>query len=1131
MKRRSYLILCFITILLFSLPIYADVLDEMSYPSDPNVYSNIPDEYFKYAAAETVNLQYDNSYYLEQRKNGYFALAYIDDNNIPDLCWRFGETTTVIVTHLNGKPVYNSSYTELGTLNNITHYYYLKKSVYCTAHKENGFVKKSFYEVIPNSDSHLYAYTHQELAYYSDNATYPQYMLIYDKNTRREDTTRAGLISALDKATGNATIYKFVWHKNTEENRKKYLYASQTLADSVTLSKTSVTLTPGQTETLKATASGSVTWKSSDTGVATVKNGKVTAIAPGKATITASVGSASAKCAVVVDKIVVKNMKESSFKTFSKTATDLMKKYENQVPVEKWKKDPYYSMRLLIDGTVNVDEIVKLGAVGVISGPYNITIAQFTSYDETKTAAKSIKKMNGVNFVDTDRCFSCCNDNETSKDRRTSWGVQAIGANEYATNLSRELNGSTNHIKVAVIDSGIDIFHPDLSDRLVSGYDYIDNDNNPNDLIGHGSHVAGIICQCTPGLNIDIMPIKVIDADKKTKGFALYFAFLYAISENADVINISLFNPEPLDFFDNWIPRAVELGIPVIVSAGNDPRNPRDVFQTSPAGVSTAITISSINENEEFSSFSNYGSLVDFCAPGDKIWSCDQNHTYCRRDGTSMSAPHVSALVAMYKLRYPDASVGEIENWMRQNAKDLGPEGKDDHYGYGLVQAKWEYIVATPTDVKLKVGKKKSISAVIKNPNPRTNNRLIWVSNNKKIATVSSSGEITAVSPGTTTVIVKDYNSTYHVSEIIHVRVVETVFNLSVNELTVEKGRYTNIPYVLDETYSTITWKSKNTNIATVDKIGKVTGKKAGTTYITATVDGKTLKCKVTVIEKKAIDISKYLNKPLKNVKSGISGLSYTSDGKTCRLYNDCFRFEYSKDAGNTNVTSIMLGKNKSGYNLLGATVGITKSKFESIMSKKGYKRSSKSANDFINSNNCMRVYYSSAGKVSKLLLFVTTDSKTPEGKTIDLAKYIGRTFEEVNKAIKDLKFSPIDGTGEPWDTAQLSKKYMGFTGISNDRNDALKDITVSEVSLEQDPVNGNYIKGYSLLGIYITMPRSEVEKIIQKNNFECYKGADMTDPAKGRTSGHWFYKNGKYHLGVYYTNGVLDGVWLSLND
>jgi subtilisin family serine protease len=229
-------------------------------------------------------------------------------------------------------------------------------------------------------------------------------------------------------------------------------------------------------------------------------------------------------------------------------------------------------------------------------------------------------------------------------------------------------------VVVVVIDTGVDYDHPDLASHIlrdqvnnVIGYDFVDNDSDPMDSLngidedvdgqvdegaGHGTHVAGIISLLAPGARI--LPIRVLNSDGigtatlVAKG--IDYAYQYAKTNHVPmVINLSLGFSTDSFAVDNAIQEALEEGIPVIASAGNDnssaPHYPASaVFK----GGLKVVSVASTDPNAIKAAFSNYGKgWVDLCAPGMGIYSTFLNGQYAWWDGTSMSAPFVSGETAL----------------------------------------------------------------------------------------------------------------------------------------------------------------------------------------------------------------------------------------------------------------------------------------------------------------------------------------------------------------------------------------------------------------------------------------------------------------------------------------------------
>lgn len=277
-----------------------------------------------------------------------------------------------------------------------------------------------------------------------------------------------------------------------------------------------------------------------------------------------------------------------------------------------------------------------------------------------------------------------------------SWGVIDTKADVFADYVSKCVGNQS--VTVAVVDTGVDSSHPFLSGKILSnGYDYYNNDANPMDDNGHGTHVAGTIVDCTQGLNVNILPVKVLGANGRGTVSTVANGIYYAVNAGADVINLSLSAPEGSSsqiHIDFAVSEASNQNISVVASSGNDYS---DTAYYCPAHRSDVIVTAAIDmqhnnmhgfnvRGEEYGS--NYGTSVDVTAPGvDVISSVPYSINpmgYASYTGTSMAAPHISAAVAMLKLLYPSAPANQIQSILKSCASDLGVSGYDITYGEGL---------------------------------------------------------------------------------------------------------------------------------------------------------------------------------------------------------------------------------------------------------------------------------------------------------------------------------------------------------------------------------------------------------------------------------------------------------------
>jgi len=208
---------------------------------------------------------------------------------------------------------------------------------------------------------------------------------------------------------------------------------------------------------------------------------------------------------------------------------------------------------------------------------------------------------------------------------------------------------------VAVIDSGICAGHPDLAGRVLSGYDYVDNDLNPTteDYRAHGCAAAGVIAaNINNGVgiagaapNAQILPLRVLD-DTGFGSFAdVAVAIIDATDQGADVINLSLGSASTTTMVRDAVHYAASQGVILVAAAGNAGQERVDY----PAAYPDVIAVGAIRRNGARAGFSNYGDGIDTVAPGDDIYTLDDNDGYQTIDGTSFSAPYVSAMVVLSK--------------------------------------------------------------------------------------------------------------------------------------------------------------------------------------------------------------------------------------------------------------------------------------------------------------------------------------------------------------------------------------------------------------------------------------------------------------------------------------------------
>jgi thermitase len=242
---------------------------------------------------------------------------------------------------------------------------------------------------------------------------------------------------------------------------------------------------------------------------------------------------------------------------------------------------------------------------------------------------------------------------------------------------------------VAVIDTGADLSHPDLQNQLVEGINIVNPGKPPQDDVGHGTHVAGIISALVNNnLGVAgmtwynrIMPVKVLDQTGAGSTYSVAQGIIWATDHGAKVINMSLGNYASAQFLHDAIKYAYDHDVVLIAASGND-NTERPGF---PAAYPEVFSVAATDSRKMKASFSNYGDYIDVAAPGVSIASTYPHNQYAALSGTSMASPHVTALAALIRSANPSLKNTEVMDIMRSSAQDIGTKGKDKYFGYGLI--------------------------------------------------------------------------------------------------------------------------------------------------------------------------------------------------------------------------------------------------------------------------------------------------------------------------------------------------------------------------------------------------------------------------------------------------------------
>ena len=290
------------------------------------------------------------------------------------------------------------------------------------------------------------------------------------------------------------------------------------------------------------------------------------------------------------------------------------------------------------------------------------------------------------------------------------WAPAKIGAP-----AAWEITTGSTEVIIAVLDTGIDLDHPDLAAKIwthpgevpANGVDDDQNgkvddvhgwhfylpfeDNDPQDDNGHGTHVAGIAAAETDnevgiaGMSwgAQLMPVKVLDEYGEGWYSDVIAGIVYATDNGAAIINLSLGGEESSQSLQEAVDYSHARGVLLIAATGN---SGGPVFY--PAACDHVLSVGATDVDDHRPGFSNHGPEIDVVAPGVEIYSTwPWRGGYFYQSGTSVAAPHVAGLAALIWSVRPDLANDQVAQVISQTAHDLGEPGWDEFYGWGRIDA------------------------------------------------------------------------------------------------------------------------------------------------------------------------------------------------------------------------------------------------------------------------------------------------------------------------------------------------------------------------------------------------------------------------------------------------------------
>ncbi|GAB2569428.1 S8 family peptidase [Spirosoma areae] len=270
------------------------------------------------------------------------------------------------------------------------------------------------------------------------------------------------------------------------------------------------------------------------------------------------------------------------------------------------------------------------------------------------TAAESaqLSQDPAVETVEPDRIMSICSCIDVAVSNTLLWNIQQTGFGRGDLQAGKT---------VWVVDTGIDLDHPDLNVDAERSRSFVSGQTSADDQNGHGTHVAGIIAAKNNSIGTTgvasgarLVALKVLNqlGEGKLSGIIQAVNYILQNGKAGDVVNMSLGGDGISATLERAVKQAADAGILFAIAAGNDGENSDD---SSPARVNhpNVFTVSAMDRTNQFASFSNFGSSIDVCAYGVRITSTYKDGKYATLSGTSMAAPHVAGLLLIRGNKFP----------------------------------------------------------------------------------------------------------------------------------------------------------------------------------------------------------------------------------------------------------------------------------------------------------------------------------------------------------------------------------------------------------------------------------------------------------------------------------------------
>ncbi|GAB4194249.1 MAG: S8 family peptidase [Roseiflexaceae bacterium] len=248
-------------------------------------------------------------------------------------------------------------------------------------------------------------------------------------------------------------------------------------------------------------------------------------------------------------------------------------------------------------------------------------------------------------------------------------------------------------VVIAILDTGVSSSHPDLSGKVLPGYNFFRNNGDASDDNGHGTYTAGVAAaESDNGEGIagicwgcKILPVKVLGPRGQGDDASVAQGIRWAVDQGARILNLSLGSPEESEVLRDAVRYAYDRNVLLVAASGNGQAEGN--VPNYPAAYPEVLAVSATDGSDVTTGFTTTGSYVDIAAPGVGVWSTvwdsQQGDTYSGSNGTSAAAPYVAGAAALVLSLRPELSNAQLAEALMRSADDKGPPGRDNDYGAG----------------------------------------------------------------------------------------------------------------------------------------------------------------------------------------------------------------------------------------------------------------------------------------------------------------------------------------------------------------------------------------------------------------------------------------------------------------